>query len=105
MCDKSVLGEFGSGSEPAASFCEHARRTYCSSPDDSLHEHEEPCHLGGVTVSKSAIRPKVRGFKPGRGDGFLRAIKIRSFPCFGGRIKPEAPNRYILRHVKNHLQV
>jgi hypothetical protein len=32
--------------------------------------------LGDVMVSVLAIRPKVRGFKPSRGDGFLRAIKI-----------------------------
>jgi hypothetical protein len=30
--------------------------------------------LGGVFVSMLAIGPKARGFKPGRGDGFLRAI-------------------------------
>jgi hypothetical protein len=29
----------------------------------------------GVMVSVLAIRPKVRGFKPGQGDGSLRAIK------------------------------
>jgi hypothetical protein len=38
--------------------------------------------LGGVIVSVLAIGPKVRGFKPGRGDGFLRAIKIRSMTSF-----------------------
>jgi hypothetical protein len=31
--------------------------------------------LGGEILSVLAIRLKVRGFKPGRGDGFLRAIK------------------------------
>jgi hypothetical protein len=30
-----------------------------------------------------AIGHKVPGFKPGRGDGFLRAIKIRSTPSLG----------------------
>jgi hypothetical protein len=34
------------------------------------------CCLGGIMVSMLATRPKVRGFKPGRGDGFLSAIKI-----------------------------
>jgi hypothetical protein len=29
-------------------------------------------------------RLKVRGFKPGRGDGFLRAIKMRSTPLRRG---------------------
>jgi hypothetical protein len=31
-------------------------------------------------VSVLAIGPKVGGFKPGRGDEFLKAIKIRSTP-------------------------
>jgi len=33
--------------------------------------------LGGATGSKDF------GFIPGRGDGFLRAIKVRSTPSFG----------------------
>jgi hypothetical protein len=56
-------------------------------------------------VSVLATRPKVRGIKPGRDDGFLRAIKIRSTLSFGEKVKPEAPCRKILRHVKNHLQM
>jgi hypothetical protein len=56
--------------------------------------------LGGVMVGVLAIRPKVRGFKPGQDVGFLRAIKIRSTPSFGWKVKPEAPCRKILRHVK-----
>jgi hypothetical protein len=47
-----------------------------------------------------AIRPQVRGFKPGQDDGFLRAIKICSRTFFRGEVKPEAPCRKILRHVK-----
>jgi hypothetical protein len=43
--------------------------------------------LGGVMVSMLAIGPKVRGLKPGQGDGFLRAIKIHSMPSFGGEVK------------------
>jgi hypothetical protein len=39
--------------------------------------------LGGVVISVLAAGPKGRGFKPGRGDEFLRAIKIRSTPSFG----------------------
>jgi hypothetical protein len=39
-------------------------------------------------VSLLAIRPKVRDLKPGRVDGYLRAIK------------PEAPRPKILQHVK-----
>jgi hypothetical protein len=47
------------------------------------------CHLGAVVVSVLATGPKGRGFRPGRGDGFLRAIKIRSTPFFGWEVKPE----------------
>jgi hypothetical protein len=46
------------------------------------------------------VRPKVSGFKPGRGDGFLREIKIRSTGCFQGKVKPKALCRKILWHVK-----
>jgi hypothetical protein len=51
-------------------------------------------------VSVLSTGPKGRGFKHGRGDGFLRAIKIRSTPSFGWEVEPEAPCRKILRHVK-----
>jgi hypothetical protein len=51
-------------------------------------------------ISVLAIGPSVRGFRPGRGGGFLRAIKIRSTPSFGGEVKPEAPCHNIFRHVK-----
>jgi hypothetical protein len=50
-----------------------------------------------------AIRPKVRGFKPGRGDGYLRPINIRSTHSFGGEVKPEVPCCKILQHVKKSL--
>jgi hypothetical protein len=56
-------------------------------------------------VSVLAIVPKVRWFKRGSDDGFLRAIKIRSTPFFGGKVKWEVPCRMILRHVKHNLQV
>jgi hypothetical protein len=36
---------------------------------------------------------------PGRGDGFLMAIKFCSTPFFGWEVKPEASYK-ILRHVK-----
>jgi hypothetical protein len=45
--------------------------------------------LYGVVVSVLATSPKGRVFDPGQGDGFLRAIKIRSTPSFGWDIKPE----------------
>jgi hypothetical protein len=47
--------------------------------------------LYGVVVSVLATSTKVRGFDPGQGNGFLRAIKIRSTPSFGWDIKPEVP--------------
>jgi hypothetical protein len=42
-------------------------------------------------VSVLAIESKVRGFKSGYDDGFLRAIKFLSTPSFGGEVKPSAP--------------
>jgi hypothetical protein len=42
------------------------------------------------------IEPNVRGFKPGRGDGLLRTIKIRRTTSFGGEVKPSTPCRKIL---------
>jgi hypothetical protein len=39
-------------------------------------------------VSILAVRPKVLGFKPGRGEGFLRAIIVRSTPFLGEEGKP-----------------
>jgi hypothetical protein len=59
--------------------------------------------VGGVMVSVLTTGPKGRVFKPGRGDGFLRAIKIRSTPSFGWEAKPETPCCKILRHVKAPL--
>jgi hypothetical protein len=56
-------------------------------------------------ISVLTIRAKFRGFKPGWGDGILRATKIRSTSFFGGEIKPSSPCRKSLWHVKNHLQV
>jgi hypothetical protein len=35
---------------------------------------------------------------------FLRPIKIRSTPSFGGEVKPETICRKILRHVKDPLE-
>jgi hypothetical protein len=56
-------------------------------------------------VSVLVIGPKVRGFKPGEGDGFLRAIKIQAHHTFGGEVKYSAQCRKILRHVKNRFEV
>jgi hypothetical protein len=46
------------------------------------------------------LDPKFAGSNPEEGDGFLRVIKIRRTPSFGGEIKPLAPCRKILPHVK-----
>jgi hypothetical protein len=51
-----------------------------------------------------AIGPKVRGFKPGLGNGFLRAIKTRSTSSVGGEIKPSDPCK-ILPNVKEIFEV
>jgi hypothetical protein len=56
-------------------------------------------------VSVLAIAPKVRGFKPGRGQWIFKDVKICSTPSFGGDVKPSAPCRKILQHVKNPLEV
>jgi hypothetical protein len=42
-------------------------------------------------VSVLAIRPKVHGFKPSGGCGFLIAIKVRSILSIRGDVKLEAP--------------
>jgi hypothetical protein len=60
--------------------------------------------LGGVAVSVLVTGPKVRGFIPGRSDGFLRAIKIRSTSSFRWDAKPDVPCRKILRHVEDPLR-
>jgi hypothetical protein len=53
-------------------------------------------------VRVPATGPKGRGFKPGRGDGFLRAITFRSTSSFGWEVKPEVTCK-ILRHAKGPL--
>jgi hypothetical protein len=61
--------------------------------------------LGGLVVTVLAVGPKVRIFKPSRGCLILREIKIRSTLYFGWEIKPSAPCRKILRHVKQPFKV
>jgi hypothetical protein len=53
-------------------------------------------------VSVLATGSKAHGVKPGRGNGFLMAIKISSTPSFGWEVKLEVPCRKILQHVKDH---
>jgi hypothetical protein len=55
-------------------------------------------------VSVLATGPKGRGFEPGQGNGYLRAIKIRNTPSFRWQVKPEVPHRKISRHVKDLLK-
>jgi hypothetical protein len=50
-----------------------------------------------------ATGPQGRGFKPGRGDIFSRAIKIRSTPFFAWEVKPEVPCSKILQNFKDSL--
>jgi hypothetical protein len=50
-------------------------------------------------VSVLATEPKVCGFKPGPGDGLLRAISF-SKPFLERELKPEASFRKISRLVK-----
>jgi hypothetical protein len=54
-------------------------------------------------LSVLATGPKGRGFEPGQDDGLLRVIKISSILSFGWEVKPEAPCRRILQHVKDFL--
>jgi hypothetical protein len=51
-------------------------------------------------VSVLSTRPKVCGFEPNQGDGFLRVIKIRST----WEVLPEVPCCKILWHVKELLK-
>jgi hypothetical protein len=61
--------------------------------------------LGGVMISDLAIGPKVRWFKPGQGDGFLRTVEVRDTPFFGEEVKRSVPCRKIFRHIKNYFEV
>jgi hypothetical protein len=57
--------------------------------------------LSRVVVSVLTTEPKDCGFEPGQGDGFLRAIKIRSTPSSRTR---KVPCRKTLRHVRDPLK-
>jgi hypothetical protein len=45
------------------------------------------------------------GAIPTKDDGFLRAIKIRSTPCFGGEVKPSALSRHFYHRHHHHVAV
>jgi hypothetical protein len=51
------------------------------------------CSRLGVVISILVTDPKGRVFKPGRGDGFLRATKIRSTRCMTWEVTLETPCR------------
>jgi hypothetical protein len=51
--------------------------------------------LGDLVVNVLAIESQTRAFKRGREQWILTAIKIRSMPSFGGKVKPEAPCKKI----------
>jgi hypothetical protein len=55
-------------------------------------------------VSVLVTGPKGSGFELSHGNGFLRAIKIRSTPSFGWEVKPEVPCHKILRRGKDLLK-
>jgi hypothetical protein len=60
----------------------------------SLFTYRGRC-LGGVVVSVLVTGPKVCGFEPGQGDGFLRAIKFRSTPS--SRMGSKAGRSHVVR--------
>jgi hypothetical protein len=54
--------------------------------------------LGDVGASLLATGPKDRGFEPGQGDEFLRAIKIRSTPS--SRMGSKAGMSHVVRFYR-----
>jgi hypothetical protein len=70
---------------------------------DTTEQCEFICQFADVTVNVLDIGPKVRGFKPGRSDGFLRATKKNQLSTFG-EIKLDTQCRKILRHVKEFYE-
>jgi hypothetical protein len=60
--------------------------------------------LGALLIIVLAIDPRFAGSYPAEDNEFLRVIKIRSTTSFGEEVKPSAPCRNILRHVKEHCR-
>jgi hypothetical protein len=50
------------------------------------------------------LDPRFTGSNPSESNGFLKTIKIRSTISFVGEVKPSAPFRKILQHVKNNFR-
>jgi hypothetical protein len=61
--------------------------------------------IGGAVASVLATGPIGRGFEPGQGNGYLRAIKIGRTPFFGWEVKPKVPCHKILLRAKNLVEV
>jgi hypothetical protein len=61
--------------------------------------------LGGVIVAYMPLDPRIAGSNQAKDDGFLRAIKIRIRPSFGGEVRPSAPCSNISQRVKNPFEV
>jgi hypothetical protein len=55
--------------------------------------------LGGILIIVFAIGPKVRGFKPGRGQWIFKGNNIRRTPSFGGEVKPSV---HVLRFTARY---
>jgi hypothetical protein len=91
-------------------YCSVARRHANLLTCFSCTEHLVPqssslnSRLGGVVVTVPATGSNGRGFKHGRGDGFLTAIKSAEHLPFEWEVKPEVQCRKILRHVKDLLR-
>jgi hypothetical protein len=62
-------------------------RSYPQHQTEMSGQFYAPSRLGDVVVSVLATGPNSCEFEPGQGDGFLRAIKIRSTPSswMGGK--------------------
>jgi hypothetical protein len=65
----------------------------------------EPWNPSLLLPDRSRTREYSEPRNPTDGDGFLRAIEIRSTPSFGGKVKSSAPCRKILWYVKNTFEL
>jgi hypothetical protein len=73
--------------------------------NDVLHQHTTYVSnfvaLGVLVVTCLELDPRFAASNEPEGDGFLRAIQIRSTAFFGGEVKLSAQCCKISRHVKN----
>jgi hypothetical protein len=76
---------------PPDSFLWGASQGYCLFKS-STHTHT---HTHTARASGWPLDPKVAGSKPGQGDGFLRAIEIRSTPS--SRMGSKAGKSHVVR--------